>query len=433
MRQLAGALAVIAATGLALVAVSTLSGCGKRSYILVSLQGTPSLRIDTLEVDVDNGGQTAHTRFARTEPFSPPQSFSLSFEQERSGDVAVTVVALLAGTEVARGRASTAFRLHETADLTITLGAPPMPMADMASPAPDLTTPSDLTTPPDLVPPSPWTRIDVGTKADLNGVWLSGQTILAVGDDPKAAMRGISVRSDDGGKTWSASTIATPPLLAAWGTAPNHVYAVGSDGAALEDAGVGWVRFFDLKGIELFAMSGPANDLRVAGNVRQPESCTVFSSIDNFKVNVAFYSPSKFLLAGFTSKKGLEYAVDDRSNVYKDGKLLVADLNITPRAVADRGAGPIVVGADGAILYIDSNTKFVTPMLSGVQQELDAVWCGSSDCFAVGKKGTVTHLGKNGWVPELTYSAADLRAVFGDENVVVAVGAGGEVLRRSSR
>lgn len=74
-------------------------------------------------------------------------------------------------------------------------------------------------------------------------VWSHGSTVVAVGEGSQegtTAWQGVTLRSTDGGVTWTEQTHATPVLFGVWGTAPNNVTAVGFGGTILHFDGTSW-------------------------------------------------------------------------------------------------------------------------------------------------------------------------------------------------
>lgn len=408
------------------------AGCDRGTYILINVQSAAPAVVSSIDVTSTNAGQTARNRFQPAAPVSLPQSFSLSLDGSRRGEIRIDVVANGPMGEIGRGGASTSILPGGTTSLTISLNTP-MPIGDMSAPPPDLATPQDLIVPvpPDLSPPGlVWASQDSTWSDTLYGVWGNGVSAFAVGQGVDLR-HGVVLASQDRGKTWAVSKSTDRALLGIWGIGVSDVYAVGYDGIAIYFDGRAWKDFLLTRGNLWQAMSGPANEIYLVG-----DDGAILISMTGFASQLARSQVTPNILTCISALAGNAYAADNRGLIVHS-----IDHGNTWMQADKVASGPLAgiwtranetwaVGANGVILRSMAGGRFESQS-SGTMANLNGIWCNDTDCFTVGDGGTILHFDGTRWKAENAPTSQNLRGVFGTPTDIYAVGNKGTILHAS--
>jgi photosystem II stability/assembly factor-like uncharacterized protein len=282
-----------------------------------------------------------------------------------------------------------------------------------------------------------WVSEPSGVDVTLGGVWTSadGSLAVAVGDG------GTIVVSRDGGQTWSgAASGVTANLAAVWGSGPTDVYAVGAgstllhsnDGARTWSAeNLGATATTDLLSVW---GSGPANVFVGAS------SSTIYRSRSGGDTWRPLLTPALTPITGIwgtsstdvfaSAHAGLLYSTNGGDKITNAPVSLAEQNGIWATSLNDI----FTVNQLGVVTHYDGTETLKKTELVPVVP-LNGVWgTGGDDVYAVGDKGRVVHSADDGasWISQPSGTKEDLHAIHGANGIVLAVGTGGTILRRSA-
>jgi uncharacterized protein YjdB len=129
------------------------------------------------------------------------------------------------------------------------------------------------------------------------------------------------------------------------------------------------------------------------------------------------------------------FAVDEEGDIYRwNGTVWSPSLSGANNYLAIHGSSAtnIIAVGTGGVISRWNGTSWNT-MTSGTTRTLNAVWVeDNSTAWAVGGNGTILQLATDTWTTALSNSTQTLNGVWSGDNVVYAVGARSEVLRRTA-
>jgi hypothetical protein len=193
---LAAALLVLALAG---------AGCQKGTFVQVTLSSSgQSYAIASLEVAATNAGKTARVRIDKPFTVPPEQSFSLRIEDDRTGEVSVTVTAFDAGHQQLASATDNTTIVHDgvaQVHLDLAGGGPPPPGPDLAG--------ADLAGA-DLLPPV----VDMQPSNPALASFAVSTTASSVAEHQLFSVHVIA--RDKDGKTLTGYA-GTPTLTSDWG------------------------------------------------------------------------------------------------------------------------------------------------------------------------------------------------------------------------
>jgi len=310
-----------------------------------------------------------------------------------------------------------------------------------------------------------WQGADAGTDVDLEGVWVSGDTVVAVG-------HGALVERTSG--TWAKADVGDAKLEAVWGSG-DVAFAVGRKGALWEKKGGSWIQ--GKSGVEnhlnaiwgtgpsdvyavgeevVLHFDGSAWSKKPAPTAKQLQKVTflgVWGSGPSDVYAVGWHRKSGRMVMHYDGKAWAEQKTDAKKmrtlyDVWSSG----SDAFIVGTRVALEGGGgswsawglPAVdlfgvwgksasnvmaVGARGQIYAYDGAVEAVS---RGATATLEAATSdGSGTVWAVGEKGIVLKGGADGYAKVDAGTTARLRGVAAKGDDVVIVGDGGTVVEGS--
>lgn len=293
-------------------------------------------------------------------------------------------------------------------------------------------------------PEAPLGQVASGTTATLNGVWLSADHVFAVA----VGETGTIVTSEDAGKTWNGSTSGVSTgLTAVWGASANDVWAVGEAGTILRtaDRGFSWQPLsLGVPKPNLTAIWGSGSDQvfvgTAAGDIhRTRDMGTSFPIVMN-----APALATEVVGIGGTSATDIWAARGYKMVHSTNGGDTWQEIN-TQNAYIQRGlwaGGPedvYTINANGVVRRYDSTagpegtlhlTKLDSPLCFGCLELRGIAGVAPTDVWVVGDKGFAAHSTGHGDWREAPAGSANLRGVASVNDVVLAVGAGGTVMRR---
>ncbi len=292
-----------------------------------------------------------------------------------------------------------------------------------------------------------WERIDIGTNADLKGIWGSSDTDIYV-----VGTSGTVVSYD--GSTWSAGTIGEDwTLYDVYGTAADNVYAVGEQRGIFRNQGTGWNKVYSTyTNYKLRAISGPDSDTDRLISVGKCHTIwawfvpqfynIVDGSGDDFDSQEQ-HSYNEDLYGAWTAPNGDTIVVGEDGFIGAyDGKDWWGHHDLdpwsTPTSETIRGiwgtakSDIFAVGEGGVILHFDGSSW--SGMTSPTTETLKDVWgAASDDVYAVGNNGTVLHYDGTEWSIEDVDATENLKAIWGtDADNIYIVGTSGTVLHSLS-
>ncbi|MDD5306616.1 MAG: hypothetical protein PHU25_04775 [Deltaproteobacteria bacterium] len=269
-----------------------------------------------------------------------------------------------------------------------------------------------------------------GSHSDM-GLWRAGP------DDDYAVSGSALFRFD--GKTWTFLEIAPDTVLAdIWGSGPNDIYAVGSEGTILRFNGSGW-RKIEVAGVGLHDLNGVfgtgADDVHVVGD-------HVVARFDGQGWSVLEIDAD--LRAVWASGPGDAWAVGSRCAIWRnDGHGWNAvdpaltcgeetDEYILFKSVWGSGPGDIwIAGSYGVVLHRDGESWSRAELPERGQGDLTAIWgAGPHDVYAVGDTGRLLHFDGSSWRDINGFAVTELVSAWSPgRDVVVAGQTNGGVLR----
>lgn len=310
-----------------------------------------------------------------------------------------------------------------------------------------------------------WSGVDAGTDVDLEGVWVSGETVVAVG-------HGALV--ERAGGSWKKVDVGGAKLEAVWGSG-DAAFAVGRKGALWQKKGGTWSK--GKSGVEnhLNALwgTGPSDVYAVGEEVvlhydgsawsKKPAPKTeqlqrvtflgVWGSGPSDVYAVGWHRKTGRLVMHYDGKAWAEQKTEvEKMRTLYDVWSSGSDAFIVGTRVALKGGGGswaslglpaidlfgvwgksatdvIAVGARGQIYAFDGSVKAVS---RGATATLEAAAVdGSGTVWAVGEKGIVLKGGDDGYAKVDAGTTARLRGVASKGDAVVIVGEAGTVVEGS--
>jgi hypothetical protein len=264
---------------------------------------------------------------------------------------------------------------------------------------------------------STWTLSNTGSTADLQAVWgLDSSTLFTAG-----SLGNIFKIAD---ATWVSMTYLFEGSVGTiWGSENSgtgrQLYLMGSEGR------VHYRR--DCVHISQWAKdhnSCTATDSWLADYFQVPSFADIFSSW-----GYPIYVRPNILLVG---EKGTVYLFEPNYNkltsfdsITENDLIGVWGLSYSTTTNDTR---VFAVGHKGTIIYYDGTDW--TSMVSGTQENLQAVWGASiDDFFAAGNAGTILHYDGTGWTAMQSGTTKNLRGLWGsDATNVYAIGQSGTIL-----
>ena len=243
-----------------------------------------------------------------------------------------------------------------------------------------------------------WTPQESGVPMVLRAITGNGSEVYAVGDF------GVIVHSSDGGNFWARqSTPTTQPFYGVWcdPAACNNAWAVGAAGAIIRtlNAGLTW-------------------SAQPSGTTNQLNSVWGMSSTDIF---VAGYSGT----ALHSTNAGTMWTASTT----------VLPMTVTFYAISGRSFGDTrLVGknGNGGVIYKQSGTGFAAEVLPLTGASGDAYYAvagtTTGQLVAAGTQGRISRYVTT-WSQVTSGTTADIRSVWAKDNVMVAVGNEGTILR----
>ncbi len=284
-----------------------------------------------------------------------------------------------------------------------------------------------------------WNAMTSGTTSDLNSVWgTSGADVYAVGSN------GTILHYD--GSSWSSMTSGTTlPLFTVWGSSSGDVYAAGESGTIVWYNGFSWNPLTSGTTLTILGLWGAPNPgLFTAGAGGE----ILFGDRVGFPVATVEVTPEGASLVGigatqtFTgvARDGVGDPIPDVPIVWSSLNPNVATVDpVTGQATA-AAPGQVTIAAEAAGVYgyalltVEApgyqEVNLWTVETQGTPTTLDAVWGSSStDVFAVGSGGVISHYDGTAWSTMASGTPEDLRAVWGSSGSdVFAVGLNGVIL-----
>jgi hypothetical protein len=279
-----------------------------------------------------------------------------------------------------------------------------------------------------------WGALDSGTTANLRAVASDDMlTFIAVGDN------GVVTRADDGGYTWSATTINGSYFIYGINFAScGKFIAAGYNSVAGQRAGLiltlesgtVWVSRSSntdswLYGVNSDPASGAVVILGNAGAVLNSYDCGgTWTSVN---------SNTSEDLAGTCRGVDLFVAVGKKGVLLNSGSgwtwsLQTAGAFTDLKSAIWSGSNAVIVGAMGRVI-ISTNDYAGTAQPSGVTDDLLGLAIGTGKFVAVGTAGRIlTSTDATAWTPQASGVSNDLAAVAGTPNLLVAVGTAGRIL-----
>lgn len=233
------------------------------------------------------------------------------------------------------------------------------------------------------------------TAANLRDLWgTASDHVLAVGDD------GTVLRFD--GTDWQVvpDVPTTDDLYGVWGTSPSDVYVAGSGGTILHYDGSGWSDVGPGGNTNFRSLFGAESMVVAVGS----------AAVDN----VAWQGNNAGFTVAMTGASGSLYGT-----------------------WATAGPEIFLTGNSGQILHYDGASW--SPMNAGTSEWLTEVaGRAANDVWACGRSGTMLHYDGAAWQPEQVPTTAHVRGLWVGQDVVYAVGydtsestaEGGFMLRR---
>lgn len=272
-----------------------------------------------------------------------------------------------------------------------------------------------------------WQKIEIGTSADLYGVWgSSGTDVIAVGSG------GTIVRYD--GSSWNVSSSVTSfALYDVWGTSSYDIFVVGAARTLLHHNGYSWGFMNSPAAGDLYCIDGTAwNDVFAAGVGAIHYNGSMWSTslgTDRRLTDICVHSATEAFAVDSTGDI-LHYNGADWSEI--DSPIHNTYLS------AIWGSSPddiFVVSDEGDIFHFDGIRWRRTH--STVYSGLNSIWGSApNDVYAVGQHFTVLHYDGTKWQSMLhdgTYEDTFYRVWGRSESDVFFVGTGGAVYHYGSR
>lgn len=285
-----------------------------------------------------------------------------------------------------------------------------------------------------------WINLNSGTSESLYGIWGSGTNdIFAVGNN------GTILHYN--GTSWSSMNSGTTnPLYGAWGFASNDVYAVGEKLTILHYNGTSWTKMAASNpGFSpLFrAIWGASNsDLWAVGSgyLRMHYNGTAWSGSTNIITNN--------LYACWGSSSSYVLAVGDFGSVYRyngtswSGDLDVSNINdlwlcfegiwgvnsSEVYLVGDYDPNGTGDGDNSGTVIKYTGSEWISLWKDSIP-ELRGIWgVSSTDFYVVGLKGSIAHYDGSAFKSMESKTTNNLLGIWGNEHVIIVVGANGTIL-----
>jgi len=303
-----------------------------------------------------------------------------------------------------------------------------------------------------------WARQPAGSMAWLRSVFFTDQN-----RGWAAGSRGTLLRTEDGGRTWKASSSSTDDIIRdvffidpqnGWLLCEVNAYQLktNEDPRAYlmktTDGGNHWTRV-EIKGFEVDAILVRAVFSRGGRGWAFGEAGAIFSTRDAGETWVRLRSPTRRLLLGGT------FVDDDRGWVVGAGSTIIQTsdggdswyqsslpgvektIRFTAASFFDNRVG-WAVGSAGSVFRTTNGGRTWQRQSSGVEVDLfDVKFVDAQEGWAVGAEGTIIHTtdGGGAWTVERSGTPHPLeRVFFTDKGHGWAVGFGGTVVayQRSS-
>ncbi|GBC62104.1 hypothetical protein DENIS_3067 [Desulfonema ishimotonii] len=240
-----------------------------------------------------------------------------------------------------------------------------------------------------------------------------------------------SVEITDADGRWDDVTRGTNKLRDIWGSSPDNVYAVGSDGLIFHYDGTAWqpeqnITTAPLRGIwgsgpsDIFAAGNDGTILRYDG--RQWQKMPTHTD-ETFYAVWGSSAKNVFAVGGKSNTGGIILQYDG-----SEWREMVTGLRGPLNTIWGNSENDIFAAGDkGQILHYDGTEWRETD--SGTDDTIKSLWGSSgSDVFAVGS-GLVLHYNGTEWQPMDGAAGQNLRAIWGDSSDnVFAVGGSGLIL-----
>lgn len=284
-----------------------------------------------------------------------------------------------------------------------------------------------------------WRSIKSGTQQELRGLWGSGSSWIAVGD------QGTALTSSDNGLSWTAMSGLTTGanLESTWGLASGERLIAGDHVLFRRRANsTQWEASASPPSQTLHAIwgwdGGGTSHVFVAGDYGSILLSTDRGSTWQPLINNATLSN----LFGIWGCDDAElWAVGAFGTIIHStdwGQTWTTQVSPTQVALhAAWGACPqnvTLAGGEGTVLRTTDRGMTWSADPSGITQDLLDFWAAATgEAFAVGTAGTIVRrLPGQTWHVEASNTASRLNAVWGDaaNGTVIAVGANGMILRR---
>ena len=300
--------------------------------------------------------------------------------------------------------------------------------------------------------PGAWARQPAGSMAWLRGVFFIDQNRGWV-----AGSKGTLLRTEDGGRTWKATTSSTDDIVRdvyftdeqnGWLVCEVNQYQLKNldDPRAYlmktTDGGAHWTRV-EIKGFDVDSILVRAVFSRGGRGWAFGEAGAIFATRDAGETWVRLRSPTRRLLLGGT------FVDDDRGWVVGAGATIIQTsdggdtwyqsslpgvektVRFTAASFFDNRLG-WAVGSGGSVFRTTNGGRTWQRQESGVEVDLsDVKFVDAQEGWAVGAEGTIIHTTNGGgtWTTERSGTEHQLeRVFFTDKSHGWAVGFGGTVV-----